>query len=111
MNLALRSRSCAPPILLALLAALCLPCALSGCGLKGALYLPQQKKSRVPESPGNTLPDLPATPATPATAPPTGAPPPDATTPAPTAPLPGAPLPPAPQPAPAQPGLAPAASG
>jgi len=26
---------------------------LSGCGLKGALYLPPQKKAKVPATPGN----------------------------------------------------------
>jgi predicted small lipoprotein YifL len=35
--------------------ALCV--ALSGCGLKGPLYLPQQKKSRVPATPSNPTPD------------------------------------------------------
>lgn len=30
---------------------------LSGCGQKGPLYLPKQKKSRVPETPSNTAPD------------------------------------------------------
>jgi predicted small lipoprotein YifL len=34
--------------------------ALSGCGLKGPLYLPQQKKSKVPPTPSNPAPDEPA---------------------------------------------------
>ena len=34
---------------------------LCGCGQKGPLYLPKQKKSRVPETPSNTAPDTPAT--------------------------------------------------
>jgi predicted small lipoprotein YifL len=33
--------------------------ALSGCGLKGPLYLPQQKKSKVPDTPSNPAPDAP----------------------------------------------------
>jgi predicted small lipoprotein YifL len=32
---------------------------LSGCGLKGSLYLPQQKKSKVPETPNNPAADAP----------------------------------------------------
>ena len=62
--------ACARLILLALAGA-ALACPLAGCGLKGALYLPQQKKTRVPESPGNPAPDpqgteAPSEPATPA---------------------------------------------
>lgn len=41
--------------------------ALSGCGQKGPLYLPQQKKSRVPETPSNPAPDATDTPGTPDT--------------------------------------------
>ncbi len=37
--------------------ALALCIALGGCGLKGPLYLPQQKKSRVPATPSNPTPD------------------------------------------------------
>jgi predicted small lipoprotein YifL len=37
--------------------ALCV--ALSGCGQKGPLYLPQQKKTRVPATPSNPTPDAP----------------------------------------------------
>jgi predicted small lipoprotein YifL len=38
--------------------------ALSGCGQKGALFLPQQKKSRVPATPSNPSPDENDTPGT-----------------------------------------------
>ena len=31
--------------------------ALSGCGQKAPLYLPQQKKTRVPATPSNPAPD------------------------------------------------------
>ena len=31
--------------------------ALSGCGLKGSLYLPQQKKSKVPATTNNPAPE------------------------------------------------------
>jgi predicted small lipoprotein YifL len=34
---------------------------LSGCGQKGPLYLPQQKKSRVPATPSNPTPYAPDT--------------------------------------------------
>jgi predicted small lipoprotein YifL len=34
--------------------------ALTGCGQKGALYLPHQKKTRVPADPVNPAPDTPA---------------------------------------------------
>ena len=44
------------PLVIALLT-LTLAGGLPGCGLKGALYLPQQKKTRVPESPGNSAPE------------------------------------------------------
>lgn len=58
-------------VVLLALACASLAGALGGCGLKGALYLPQQKKSRVPDSPGNPAPEpqgtvAPAAPATPA---------------------------------------------
>jgi predicted small lipoprotein YifL len=33
---------------------------LTGCGQKGALYLPHQKKTKVPADPGNPTPDTPA---------------------------------------------------
>jgi predicted small lipoprotein YifL len=33
---------------------------LSGCGLKGSLYLPQQKKTKVPETVNNPPADAPA---------------------------------------------------
>jgi predicted small lipoprotein YifL len=42
---------------LALSGAIALGAGLSGCGLKGPLYLPQQKKSRVPATPSNPAPD------------------------------------------------------
>jgi predicted small lipoprotein YifL len=63
---------------LALIAAL-LACALggplAGCGLKGALYLPQQKKAKVPPTPDNPAPTEPtAQPST--TSPPPASPPP-----------------------------------
>jgi predicted small lipoprotein YifL len=32
---------------------------LSGCGLKGSLYLPQQKKAKVPATINNPAPDTP----------------------------------------------------
>ena len=59
---------------LAALLALTMTGALQGCGLKGPLYLPQQKKTKVPPNPTNPAPDTPeATPA-PAPAPPASAP-------------------------------------
>jgi predicted small lipoprotein YifL len=36
--------------------------ALQGCGLKGPLYLPQQKKTKVPPNPTNPAPDTPEAP-------------------------------------------------
>jgi predicted small lipoprotein YifL len=46
--------------------------ALQGCGQKGPLYLPQQKKSKVPATPINPAPDTPdaAPDAAPAASPP-----------------------------------------
>jgi predicted small lipoprotein YifL len=41
--------------------ALALCVVLSGCGQKGPLYLPQQKKTRVPATPSNPTPDAPDT--------------------------------------------------
>lgn len=74
--------------LLASLAAavLGLSAGLTGCGIKGALYLPQQKKSRVPETPGNPAPDS-SQPAPPESAPSGSTPAPE---PAPPAPAPSA---------------------
>jgi predicted small lipoprotein YifL len=46
---------------IALSAALALGGAVSGCGQKGALVLPHQKKSRVPATPSNPAPDTPDT--------------------------------------------------
>jgi predicted small lipoprotein YifL len=46
-----------PALTLALSGVIALGAALSGCGLKGPLYLPQQKKSRVPATPSNPTPD------------------------------------------------------
>jgi predicted small lipoprotein YifL len=43
------------------LGAITLCVALSGCGQKGPLYLPQQKKTRVPATPSNPTPDTPGT--------------------------------------------------
>jgi len=60
----------AVPVVLALTGALALGGALSGCGQKGPLFLPQQKKSRVPATPSNPSPDSPETPGgTPGTSP------------------------------------------
>jgi predicted small lipoprotein YifL len=42
---------------LALSGAIALGGTLSGCGLKGPLYLPQQKKTRVPATPANPAPE------------------------------------------------------
>jgi predicted small lipoprotein YifL len=42
---------------LALSAAIALGVSLSGCGQKGALFLPHQKKTRVPETPSNPAPE------------------------------------------------------
>ena len=57
----LRGRS-----LIALTLALCgtiaLGGTLSGCGQKGPLFLPKQKKSRVPATPSNPAPDATDTP-------------------------------------------------
>jgi len=39
---------------------------LSGCGLKGSLYLPQQKKTKVPETVNNPAADAPPPAAAPA---------------------------------------------
>ena len=39
--------------------------ALNGCGQKGPLFLPQQKKTRVPATPSNPTPEAPDTPETP----------------------------------------------
>jgi predicted small lipoprotein YifL len=50
----------------ALALALTLASGLSGCGLKGSLYLPQQKKSKVPPTPNNPAPDTPDSSAAPA---------------------------------------------
>jgi predicted small lipoprotein YifL len=47
---------------LVLSGAIALGGALSGCGQKGPLYLPQQKKSRVPATPSNPAPEPTATP-------------------------------------------------
>jgi predicted small lipoprotein YifL len=47
---------------LALSAAIALGGALSGCGQKGPLYLPHQKKSRVPATPSNPTPEPSETP-------------------------------------------------
>ena len=47
------------PLVIALLT-LTLAGGLPGCGLKGALYLPQQKKSKVPATPNNPDADPPA---------------------------------------------------
>jgi predicted small lipoprotein YifL len=61
-------------LLLVLSTAIALGGTLSGCGQKGALRLPQQKKSRVPPTPSNPAPDDSETPAdTPADTPPGGA--------------------------------------
>jgi predicted small lipoprotein YifL len=54
-------------LVLALSGAIALGGTLSGCGQKGALFLPQQKKSRVPATPSNPAPD--ETEATPADTP------------------------------------------
>ena len=48
---------------LALSGAIGLGSSLSGCGQKGPLFLPQQKKSRVPATPSNPAPDATDTPA------------------------------------------------
>jgi len=54
-------------LLLALASALALSGAFSGCGQKGPLYLPQQKKTKVPATPTNPAPDSPeASPGAPA---------------------------------------------
>jgi predicted small lipoprotein YifL len=50
-------------IALALSGAIALGGSLSGCGQKGALRLPQQKKTRVPPTPSNPAPDDSDTPA------------------------------------------------
>jgi predicted small lipoprotein YifL len=55
--------------------ALCI--ALGGCGLKGPLYLPQQKKSRVPATPSNPTPDTSPTGTSPTDTSPTDTPPSD----------------------------------
>jgi predicted small lipoprotein YifL len=56
----------------AALLALVMTGALQGCGLKGPLYLPQQKKTKVPANPTNPAPDTPEAP--PAPTPPASAP-------------------------------------
>ena len=42
------------------LLAIALAGTLSGCGLKGPLYLPSQKKTKVPATPTHPAPDTPA---------------------------------------------------
>ena len=48
-------------IALVLSGAIALGGSLSGCGQKGPLFLPQQKKTRVPATPSNPEPDAPDT--------------------------------------------------
>ena len=50
-------RASALALAIALSAAIALGGVLSGCGQKGPLYLPQQKKSRVPATPANPAPE------------------------------------------------------
>lgn len=69
---------------------------LSGCGLKGSLYLPQQKKTKVPETVNNPAADAPPS-ETPSTSPSTS-PSAPAPTPTPTVPEPGSSSPTGPAP-------------
>jgi predicted small lipoprotein YifL len=46
---------------LALASLIAMSVVVSGCGQKGPLYLPQQKKTRVPATPSNPTPDAPDT--------------------------------------------------
>jgi len=52
-------RSVALGALAAALLAIAVTGTLAGCGQKGALYLPHQKKTKVPADPGNPTPDTP----------------------------------------------------
>ncbi|HEY5020098.1 MAG TPA: lipoprotein [Steroidobacteraceae bacterium] len=52
-------RSAAYGALAAAVLATILTGTLAGCGQKGALYLPQHKKSKVPANPTNPTPDSP----------------------------------------------------
>ncbi len=72
---------------------------LSGCGLKGSLYLPQQKKTKVPETVNNPAADAPPS-ETPSTSPSTRptSPSAPAPTPTPTVPEPGSSSPTGPAP-------------
>jgi predicted small lipoprotein YifL len=53
-------RGAAPVVLAAALLALAVSGTLAGCGQKGALYLPHQKKTKVPADSTNPTPDTPA---------------------------------------------------
>ena len=66
---ATRGASLAAALVSALLA-LGIAGGLSGCGLKGSLYLPQQKKTKVPATTNNPVPDSPEDTAPPPTSPP-----------------------------------------
>jgi predicted small lipoprotein YifL len=52
-------RGVALAALAAALLAIAVTGTLSGCGQKGALYLPHQKKTKVPADPANPAPDTP----------------------------------------------------
>jgi predicted small lipoprotein YifL len=52
-------RGAALGALAAALLAVAVTGSLSGCGQKGALYLPHQKKTKVPADPTNPTPDTP----------------------------------------------------